>query len=174
MANPSPAHNPTDGLGSAVYVQLSGTNVIPYLTPSANHPNPAHYSVTLSLSGAGGFASSVVITPSLVDVSDAAYAATAASWVYNSYNNPQVTEASFQTGPGNPTNLDPKPTQTAKLCSVSASGASTVTVTGLSYGKAVIEVVYPTFDGSEGFITAGGTSYPKDKIFALLDVKIVT
>jgi len=96
MANPSPAHNPTDGLGSAVYVQLSGTNVTPYLTPSANHPNPAHYSVTLSLSGAGGFASSVVITPSLVDVSDAAYAATAASWVYNSYNNPQVTEASFR------------------------------------------------------------------------------
>jgi hypothetical protein len=179
MANPSPAHNPTDGLGSAAFVQMSGTGVTAVLTPSANHPNPAHYRVNLSVSGANGVPSSVVVTPSLVDVANTAYGSTAASWVYRSYNDPQVTEASFQTGPGNPTNLWPKPTQTAKLCSVGASGAATVTVTALSPGKAVVEAVYPTFDGSIGSITVGneggpsaGTTVPKDEIFSALHVTI--
>jgi hypothetical protein len=183
MSNPVPPHNPTDGLSSACFVQLSGTGVIvdPKQTrpPSANYPNAGHYEVTLSVSGANGLASSVVITPSLVDVSNTAYASTAASWVYRSYNDPQVTEASLPTGPGNPTNLAPKPTQTAKLASVSASGASTVTVTALSPGKAIVSAIYPTFDNAEGNVTVGnlggplaGTTVPKDYIFSFLDVKI--
>jgi hypothetical protein len=181
MSNPVPPHNPTDGLLSACYVQLSGTGVtIPPKEPpvSANHPSAGHYEVTLSASGTG-FPSSVVITPSLVDVSNTAYASTAASWVYRSYNDPQVIEASLPTGPGNPTNLAPKPTQTAKLASVSASGTSTVTVTALSPGKAIVSAIYPTFDNAEGNVTVGnlggplaGTTVPKDYIFALIDVKI--
>jgi hypothetical protein len=182
VANPNPAHNPTDGLLSAAYVQLSGTGVtIPPKEPpvSTNHPNAGHYEVTLSVSAANGFPSSVVVTPSLVDVSNTAYAATSTSWVYRSFNDPQITEASLPIGPGNPTNLAPKPTQTAKLASVGASGASTVTVTALSPGKAIVSAIYPSFDNTEGSVTIGnlggplaGTTVPKDYIFALLDVKI--
>jgi hypothetical protein len=183
MPNPTPPANPTSGLGSAVYVQLSGTNVV--VDPKAtrplgpNYPNAGHYEVTLSVSGANGFAPSVVVTPSLVDVSDTAYASTASSWVYRSYNDPQITEASLPTGPGNPTNLAPKPTQTAKIASVSASGAATCTVTALSPGKAVLSVLYPTFDNAEGSVTVGnlggplaGSTVPKDGIFTFLDVKV--
>jgi hypothetical protein len=69
MANPNPAHNPTDGLLSAVAVQLSGTGVTAQKTPSTGHPYAGSYSVSLSLAGT----SSVVVTPSLVDVNNAAY-----------------------------------------------------------------------------------------------------
>jgi len=178
VANPSPQHTPTDGLGVAAYVQLSGTGLTAKKTVSANHPNPDHYDVTLSVSGTG-FPSSVVVTPSLVDVSNTSYTPTAASWVYRSDADPQITEASFPTGAGNPTNLSPKPTQTAKIASIGASGASTVTVTALSPGHADVECTYPTFDNAEGSITVGnlggplaGTTVPKDGISGFLSVRV--
>lgn len=168
MANPNPAHNPTDGKGSAVFVQLSGTGVTALHTPATNQPNAGPYAVTLSLSGT----SSVVVTPSLVDVTNTAYSATAASWVYRSYNDPQITETTF-------TSLSPAISYTAKIASVGASGASTVTVTGLAKGQAIIEVAYPTFDNTEGSITVGnlggasaGTTVPKDAIYVQLIVTV--
>jgi hypothetical protein len=178
MANPNPAHNPTDGLLSAVAVQLSGTGVTAQKTPSTGHPYAGSYSVSLSLAGT----STVVVTPSLVDVNNAAYAATAANWVYRSYNNPQITEstapAASASTSANPT-LSPTPTRTAKIASVGASGASTVTVTALAVGQAIIEVAYPTFDNSEGSMTVGnlggasaGTSVPKDAIAIQLIVTV--
>lgn len=178
MANPNPAHNPTDGLLSAVAVQLAGTGLTALKTPSTGHPYAGPYSVSLSLAGT----STVVVTPSLVDVNNAAYGATAASWVYRSYNNPQITEATAPAASAstsaNPT-LSPTPTRTAKIASVGASGVSTVTVTALAVGQAIIEVVYPTFDNAEGSMTVGnlggasaGTSVPKDGIAVQLIVTV--
>lgn len=54
MPNPNPAHNPTDGLNTAAFVQLTksaGAAVTPNLTVAAGKPNPGNYSMTLSLSG---------------------------------------------------------------------------------------------------------------------------
>lgn len=172
MANPNPAHNPTDGLGSACVVQCSGTGVTALHTPTTSKPNPGPYSVTLSLSAAGGFASSVVVTPTLVDVANTAYSATAASWVYQSYNNPAITETTFSS-------LSPSISYTAKIASVSASGSSTVTVTGLAKGQAIIEIDYPTYDNTEGTYSVslgGGTTLavPKDRIFAQIIVTVIT
>lgn len=160
MANPNPAHNPTDGLGSACFVQLSGTGLTSTKTPTTNKPNAGCYFVTLSLSGT----STVTITPSLVDVSNTSYAADSTKWVYRSYNNPQITETCFSS-------LSPAISYTAKVASVGASGASTVTVTALAKGQAIVGVLYPTFDNTEGSITVGnlggasaGTTVPKDSI----------
>lgn len=174
MSNPNPAHNPTDGLGSACYVQLSGTGVTALHTPSTNHPNSAPYTVNLSLSSAGGLSSSVVVTPTLVDVSNTAYSATAASWVFKSYNNPQITETTFSS-------LAPSIAYTAKIASTSADGNTTCTVTGLAKGQAIVEFIYPTFDNTEGNIStstgvSGGVvstqNVPKDRIYAQLIVNV--
>lgn len=179
MANPSPAHNPTDGLGSAVKVTLAGTGLVRADnggTVSGYFGN--EYKVSLSLAGT----STVVVTPALFDSGNNSYSPTATSWVYRSYNDPQITEATAPAASGstsaNPT-LSPTPTRTAKIASVGASGASSVTVTGLSVGQAVIEVLYPTFDNAEGSVTVGnlggasaGTTVPKDAIYATLIVTV--
>jgi hypothetical protein len=176
MANPNPSHNPTDGLSTAVAVQVSGTGVTALHTPGAPGTasiNAGPYSVTLSVSAAGGNASSVVLTPVLVDAKNNSYSATSASWVYRSYNDPQITESTFSS-------LSPSVSYTAKVASVGASGASTVTVTALAVGQAIIEVEYPTFDNTEGSITVGnlggasaGTTVPKDAIYTQVIVTVV-
>jgi hypothetical protein len=176
MANPNPAHNPTDGLGSACLIQASGTGLTAFkaVGSAGNLPaDPINYSVTLSVSAAGGNASSVVVTPSLVDIHNNAYSATAASWVYRSYNNPQITESAFSS-------LSPRISYTAKVASVGASGASTVTITALAPGQAIVEILYPTFDNTEGTVNQGnlggasaGTTVPKDSIARRITVTVL-
>lgn len=73
MPNPNPAHNPTDGLKSVAFVQVSGTGVVAGKTVAAGKPNPANYALTLSLSAAGGHAATCQLTPALVDVNNVAF-----------------------------------------------------------------------------------------------------
>ena len=68
MPNPNPSHNPTDGLLSAAYVQVSGTGVVANKTVAAGKPNPANYSLTLSLGGTA----TCQLTPAVVDVNNTA------------------------------------------------------------------------------------------------------
>ena len=173
MANPNPAHNPTDGLLTAVYVQLSGTGITQvHGTASGSHPNPGPYQVTLSLSGT----STVTVTPSLVDVASTTYSATTANWVFQSYNYPNITENTFSS-------LSPSISYTAKIANVGASGAATCLVTGVAKGQAIVEFSYPTFDNTEGTLTgtvSGGSTnssnltVPKDRIYAQLIVTVTT
>lgn len=71
---PNPGHNPTDGLQSAAFVQVSGGSgnsvITANRTVGANKPNPGNYAVTLSLSAAGGFTTTAQISAALVDVAN--------------------------------------------------------------------------------------------------------
>lgn len=71
---PNPGHNPTDGLQSAAFVQVSGGSgnsvITANKTVGANKPNPGNYAVTLSLSAAGGMTTTVQIAAALVDVAN--------------------------------------------------------------------------------------------------------
>lgn len=71
---PNPGHNPTDGLQSAAFVQVSGGSgnsvITANKTVGANKPNPGNYSVTLSLSAAGGMTTTAQIAVALVDVAN--------------------------------------------------------------------------------------------------------
>lgn len=82
MANPNPQHNPTDGLGVAAYVQVTGTNVTNPggqagqgngASPSSNHP-VAQYYLPMSLSSAGSLHSTTQLTVVLKDVANTTYA----------------------------------------------------------------------------------------------------
>lgn len=103
MANPSPQHNPTDGLGTAAQITLTGTGVS---TLVAGHL----YSVSLSLSGT----STVALTAAVKDIggtgfttgnansvtwfSGNAYVATVAAGTVTAVNKGQaVVEARFPT-----------------------------------------------------------------------------
>ena len=87
--NPNPQHNPTDGLGVAAYVTLSGSNgssTIFNSSGGANQTNGnngqgigpgtaasgtkpvAQYSLTLSVSAAGGYETSLVCLATMKDV----------------------------------------------------------------------------------------------------------
>lgn len=65
---PNPSHNPTDGLKSAAFVQVSGTGVTANQSVGAGKPNPGNYKLTLSLGGT----STCQLTPSVVDVNNVA------------------------------------------------------------------------------------------------------
>jgi hypothetical protein len=170
---------PTTGLSTPVYITLAGTGLTVTPTSAVTTPNSGPYNVTLSVSAAGGKASSVVVTPTLVDVSNASQSATVANWTYRSYNDPQITEASIYTGSLNGANIAPKPTSTAKIASVGASGASTVTVTALNPGQAIVEINYPSFGNSGGTTSQGnlggpsaGTAVPTNAIGTQLIVTV--
>src|SRR6266852_3500713 len=106
--NPNPQNNPTDGLGVAAYVTLSGSNgssVIHNSSGGANQSNGnngqgigpgtaasgtkpvAQYSLTLSVGANGGYETALVCLATLVDVANSAYSPVG-SIVVKSYNNP--------------------------------------------------------------------------------------
>jgi hypothetical protein len=167
---------PTSGVGVAAYIQLTDANSAPYKlvplkTVATNYPSPAVYTLTLSLANQA----TDVITPALSDVANTSVSATAANWVYQSYNNPAITETTFSS-------VSPSISYTAKVASVSASGASTLTVTGLAKGQAIIEVDYPTFSNSSGNLNvslgvppaSNLLSVPKDRIYVQIIVTVTT
>ena len=110
MANPNPQHTPTDGLGVAAYVQVTGTNVVNNsggagtaqgtqgfplgqgigAAPSSYHPN-AQYELTLSLSAATvngvTYAATCQLTTVIKDVANTTYTPVG-SPVYRSYGDP--------------------------------------------------------------------------------------
>lgn len=91
MPNPNPQHNPTDGLGVAAYVQVTGTNVTNPSGGTLAHPGSngangqgigatagsgfpsAQYALTLSLTAAGGKAATCQLAPVIVDVKNNVY-----------------------------------------------------------------------------------------------------
>ena len=167
MANPNPQHTPTDGLGVAAYVTLSGSSgssVIYNSSGGANKSNGnngqgigpgtaasghfpvAQYSLTLSVSAAGGYASSLAVTAALVDVGNNAYTPVG-TIVAKSYNNPSAGSPAWY----NPSNFAG---YSADVASVSESGVSSsnevFTITALNPGQAIVECAFPTFDNTLG------------------------
>lgn len=169
--NPNPQHVPTDGLGVAAYVQVTGTNVVNNsggagsaqgttgfplgqgigAAPSANHP-VAQYELTLSLSAATvngvSYAATCQLTTVLKDVSNTTYAGAVGSPVYRSYGDPanKAGSAPAWYNPSNFAGYDPN------VASVSSSGL----VTARAKGQTIVEVAFPTFDNTLG--NAGNTS----------------
>ena len=170
MANPNPQHTPTDGLGVAAYVQVTGTNVVNNsggagsaqgtqgfplgqgigAAPSSHHPN-AQYELTLSLSAATvngvAYAATCQLTTVIKDVANTTYTPVG-SPVYRSYGDPanKAGAAPAWYHPSNISGYDPN------VASVSSSGL----VTARHAGQTIVEVAFPTFDNTLG--NAGNTS----------------
>lgn len=151
MANPNPQHNPTDGLGVAAVVQVSGTGITAEHTPATGAPNPGPYSLSLNVGGTPN-PTTCQLTASLVDVNNTAYSPVG-SFVYKSYNNFTATESAFAGYSG-------------KIASVSGSGL----ITALSPGQAIIEVQFPTFDNTLG--NDANTGNPDEMVYAQIIVQV--
>src|SRR5208337_2500653 len=104
MANPNPQHTPTDGLGVAAYVQLSGSSGSSVIesngaafpgqgtgaVPSGTRP-VAQYGLTLSVSSAGGYVNSLAVLADLVDAQNNVYVPSDLDqFTAISYNNPSA------------------------------------------------------------------------------------
>ncbi|PWT75546.1 MAG: hypothetical protein C5B59_08690 [Bacteroidetes bacterium] len=192
MANPSPQHTPTDGLGVAAYVQVTGTNVVNNsggagsaqgttgfplgqgigAAPSSNHP-VAQYALTLSLSAATvngvAYAATCQLTTVLKDVSNTTYTPVGTP-VYRSYGDPANKAASAPAwyNPSNFTGYDPN------VASVSSSGL----ITSRHVGQTIVEVAFPTFDNTLGNDPnasgdAGMAGEPKNFIYAQIVVYVI-
>ena len=166
--NPNPQHNPTDGLGVAAYVQVSGTNVVNNsggagsadggigttsgavqgqgigACPSTNHPN-AQYLLVLSLGSKTvngvSYHSTCQLTTALVDVSDAPYTGLQ-NPTYKSYADPAAGSPAWYRPSVFSDSSSTSPAYNGSVASVSSSGL----ITALAVGEAIIEVQYPTFD----------------------------
>lgn len=182
--NPSPQHTPTDGLGVAAYVHLSGSSGSSVIgpvgtemsgqgngaTPSGTRP-VAQYALTLSVSAAGGFASSLAALASLVDAQNNTYVPSDLDqFTAISYNNPSA---------GSPTWYRPSAFSgyDADVASVSASGisgsTSSITITALNPGQAVVEVAFATFDNTLGNTAQPPADQPVMKIYVQVLVNVI-
>lgn len=135
MANPSPQHNPTDGLGTATQITLTAAAQA-LTTVIAGRV----YTVTLSVS-ATGFASSTTLTATIKDVGGSAFTSGNGNAVsYKSYNNPSAGAPSWL-------HLSQFAGYAADVASVSTPAG---VITALAPGQAVIEAKFPTFDTTDG------------------------
>lgn len=155
MANPNPQHNPTDGLGVAAYVTLTGTGLTNPSGGSLAHPGSngangqgigatsggvfpnAQYALTLSLAGT----STCQLTTVIKDVQNNTYSQVTAP-TYFSYGDP-ANKAGSPPAWYNPSNFagyDPN------VASVSSSGL----ITARHAGQTIIEVAFATFDNTLG------------------------
>lgn len=188
MANPNPQHNPTDGLGVAAYVTLSGSSgssVIHNSSGGANKANGnngqgigpgtaasgsfpvAQYSLTLSVSAAGGYASSLSVTAALKDVSNSAYTPVNNIQV-KSYNNPSAGSPAWY----NPSNFAGYSADVASVTEPSVSAGNEVfTITALNPGQAIVECQFPTFDNTNGNYSQTGN--PHDMIYVQVVVTVI-
>lgn len=187
--NPSPQHTPTDGLGVAAFVHLSGSSGSSVIESngaafpgqgngaSASGVNPvAQYGLTLSVSASGGYASSLAALASLVDVKNNPYVPSDLDqFTAISYNNPSA---------GSPAWYNPSPgtsggstAYNADIASASAAGisgsTSSVTITALHPGQAIIEVAFATFDNTLGNTAQPPADQPVMKIFAQVVVQVI-
>lgn len=177
MANPNPQHTPTDGLGVAAYVQLSGSSGSSVITnpsggstahggsvqgtngqgigatsggsgSSTTAPGfpVAQYAVTLSVSAAGGYASSLAVTARLADVQNNTYTPVN-TIVAKSYNNPSKGSPAWY----RPSNFAGYSADVASVSEASVSAGNEVfTITALNPGQAIVECAFPTFDNTLG------------------------
>ena len=186
MSNPNPAHNPTDGLNSACYVQITGTNVtnpsggagsaqgtigVPLgqgigAAPSTNHP-VAQYALTLSLTSATvngvAYHPTCQLTTVLKDVANTTYSTSnSANIKYKSYNDPAA---------GAPVWYHPSEFAgyAADVASISAAGL----VTALAKGEAVVEVSFPFADDVMTPQNDATTGNPTMAIFVQVLVHVI-
>lgn len=186
MANPSPQHNPTDGLGVAAYVQVTGTGITNRAggglttgtemtgagypngqgiggVASTNHP-VAQYALSLSVSASGGLAATCQLTTVLKDVANTTYSTSnSGNTVYKSYNNPAAGSPSwYRPSPGTTGGTTGNTTYNASVASVSSTGL----ITALFPGQAIIEVQFPTFDNVMTPEDDATTGNPTQMIYA--------
>ena len=136
--NPVPQHNPTDGLNVAaqIYLTADGQGGSLLSTVVAGR----EYQIILSLSAKSGWDANSTITAAVVDIKGGVYDVQQAVTV-NDYN-----------------------TSVASVSAVSASatGGSFV-LTAVAVGEAQVDVVFPTFDTTDG----------TDKIYVRLRVVVI-
>lgn len=171
MANPNPQHNPTDGLGVAAVVLLSGTGLTQVgsqVLLSAGHTVGGHqYALTLSLS-ATGHAATCQLTTTEVDVLGNSYSAVN-SPTYKSYGDP-ANSASSAPAWYNPSNFsDGTVSYNPNVASVSSSGL----ITSRHVGQCIVEVQFPTFDNVQSPETDANTGNPKDMIYSQIIVTVI-
>lgn len=211
MANPNPQHTPTDGLGVAAYVQLSGSSGSSVITnPSGGStahggsvqgtngqgigataggsgsattapgfPN-GQYALTLSVSAAGGFASSLAVTARLADVLNNTYTPVG-NIVTVSYNNPSTDGDGDTPAWYNPSNFAGYSADIASVSEATVSAGNEVfTITALHPGQAIIECQFPTFDntlgnGASGAVDGGSPMQqnPVNMIYAQVVVTVI-
>ena len=167
MANPQPQPTPTSGVGTAAYVQVSGTNVgncsqpVGGLgqgtgaIPSGSKYPVAQYALTLSLASKTingvSYHNTCQLTTTIKDVANTTFSGTN-SPVYKSYANPSG-------GFYNPSNFTPpagSPAYSGQIASVSGSGL----ITALHVGQCIIEVEFSTFDDVQTPATNTNTGNP--------------
>jgi len=158
--NPNPQHNPTDGLNVAAKVTVSGTGITQIAGPE--------YSLTLSLSDAGGYSSSVVATAVMEDVAGSAYSPVG-EIVVKSYANPSAGSPAWY-NPDNFSGYDADIVSVSDTASISV-GSETFLITGLAVGQGIVEVQFPTFDNTNGDDSTTGN--PKDMIYAQIVVTVI-
>lgn len=187
--NPNPQHNPTDGLGVAAYVTLSGSNgnsTILNSSGGANKTNGnngqgigpgtaasgsfpvAQYSLTLSVAAAGGYETSLVCLATLKDVANSPYSPVG-EIVVKSYNNPSAGSPTWYK-PSNFAGYSADVASVSDTASISV-GSESFVITALNPGQAIVEVQFPTFDNTNGDST--GTGNPVDMIYVQVVVTVI-
>ena len=196
MANPNPQHVPTDGLGVAAYVVLSGgTGASALSNPSGGalgHPGTngangqgigateggsnsvatapgfpvAQYAITLSLSAAGTYETVAVLTAAAVDAKNNSYSPSG-NFTATSYNNPSAGSPAWY----KPSNFAG---YSADVCSVAASSTNdaTITITALHLGQGIVEVAFPTFDNTIG-TDAQAELEPQEFVYVQVIVTVI-
>ncbi len=141
MANPSPSHNPTDGLGTAAVIILSGTGVT-----AINTGGVSQYKVTLSVSATVNPATTT-LTAVLKDIAGSTFTSGNSNVVkYFSYANPS---APGTTAPAGSVSQDPN------VCSV---GVTSGVITALHPGQGVVEARFATTDENITYSDSGGSA----------------
>jgi len=188
--NPNPQHNPTDGLGVAAYVTVSGSNgnsVINNSSGGANKTNGnngqgigpgtaasgnfpvAQYSLTLSVGANGGYETALVCLATLKDVGNNAYSPVG-SIVVKSYNNPSAGSPTWY-NPSNFAGYSADVASVSDTASISV-GSESFVITALNPGQAIVEVQFPTFDNTNG--DAGNEQEnPIDMIYVQIVVTVI-
>jgi hypothetical protein len=183
--NPSPQHNPTDGLGVAAYVTVSGTNIgncsQPVggagqgtgAIPSAGHP-VAQYALTLSLSSKTisgvAYSNSCAVTAVLKDANDTTYTpAVTNNVVWKSYADPSF--SGYNPNPFVPPSSSPA--YNGVIASATSTGQLTGTITGLAVGSTVVEVCFSTFDYVAPSTLSAQFGNPWQMIYARINVTVV-
>jgi hypothetical protein len=178
MANPNPQHNPTDGLGVAAYVQVTGTNIVNTSGGSAKTQGTTgvgqlgqgigsgaqvggtgvypvgQYALTLSLSAATvngvTYADTCQLTTVLADAKNNVYTTSNTGNVtYRSYGDPANSAGSAPSW-YRPSNGSATGSSTSTYNPNVASVSSSGLITGRHLGQTIIEVAFPTFDNTLG------------------------
>jgi hypothetical protein len=191
--NPNPQHTPTDGLGVAAYITLSGGTGASALTNcsggSLTHPGTtggngqgigataggvfpvAQYAITLSVSGAGTYETTALLTADLVDVQNNQYAPSDLDqFTAISYNNPSAGSPSWY----RPSNFAGYSADVASVSAAGISGStSAISVTALNPGQAIVEVAFATFDNTIGNTAQPPADQPVMKIYVQVIVTVI-